>query len=126
MKYLSDYMNDKQSKLFKQTGAFFAFSQNQFDEQKKEGIKYTSIPGGMICPKENVETLLNGLTKIHKEGIEQDIAENGIDKIIIRELYNYECFYTRDYSDVISHLKSYDITEEQIKKAFYKEAPNAE
>lgn len=42
MKYLSDYTNVAKTELFKEKGVFFAFSQEQFDEQKKEGITYTT------------------------------------------------------------------------------------
>ena len=44
-------------KLFKDTGAFFAFSNEQVDEQKQEGVKYVSLGAGMICPKENASRL---------------------------------------------------------------------
>ena len=40
MKYLSDYMEHKQTALFKETGAFFAFSNKQFAESKNPKVKY--------------------------------------------------------------------------------------
>ena len=39
MKYLSDYMEERQTELFKKTGTIFAFSKEQFEEGKKESIK---------------------------------------------------------------------------------------
>jgi len=42
MKYLSDYTEEAQTKLFVEKGVFFAFSKDQFNEQKKEGVDYVS------------------------------------------------------------------------------------
>ncbi|WP_444823022.1 DUF7659 family protein, partial [Vibrio parahaemolyticus] len=43
MKYLSDYTQQPQTALFDELGAFFAFSNKQFDEAKKKGIEYVSL-----------------------------------------------------------------------------------
>jgi len=114
MKYLSDYTNDKQTALFSETGAFFAFSGKQFEEAKVDGIKYVNLGAGMICPKDNVTKLIDGLDSIQKEAIKQDIEENGVKAIIHRELGNHECQITMDYDEVVQLLKPYDITEEQV------------
>ena len=66
------------------------------------------------------------ISTIQKEGIEQDIKENGIDNIIKRELFNYECFYTYDYSDCVDALSEYNITEEQVKKVFNEVEPTVD
>ena len=71
---------------------FFAFSNEQFAKQKEDGVKYVSLGNGTICPKENVDEFLETLSAIQEKGVETDIAENGMDKIIKRELYNYEAF----------------------------------
>jgi len=62
----------------------------------------------------------------HTKGIEQDIKENGIDKIIVRELYNYECFYTGEIEDAVDALEAYKIDIEIIRKAYYTELPNSD
>lgn len=121
MKNLQDYMNEKQSELFTQTGTFFAFSTAQFLNARTKGVKYVDLGVGMYCPKENAKTLLDGLDKIYKDSIKEDIEENGREKIIIRELYAHECFYTYDTERVVKELAAYGITEEEILKAFYKE-----
>ncbi|WP_422938945.1 DUF7659 family protein, partial [Vibrio harveyi] len=69
MKYLSDYTNEKQTVLFDQLGAFFAFSNEQFNAAKKEGIKYVSLGFGMIVPESNASALVEKLDEIQKEGI---------------------------------------------------------
>lgn len=118
MKYLQDYINDGQTKAFDKAGAFFAFSNEQFDKAKKEGIRYTNIYAGLVCPVDTAETLLLELAEVHKAGIEQDIAENGLENIIKRELSNHEAYYTGDISSTVEVLEPYDLTREQIYKVF--------
>jgi hypothetical protein len=122
MKFLQDYQEEKQSALFERLGAFFAFSNEQFNEAKKPNVKYYNCGAGLICPKENAAELMKELADIHKAAIKQDLEENGKEAIILRELYNHECFYTGDYSDCVEKLKLYPgITPEDIKKAYIKE-----
>ncbi|CDT63678.1 hypothetical protein VCR4J2_750251 [Vibrio coralliirubri] len=68
MKYLSHYIQTKQTQAFNEAGAFFAFSTKQFDEAKKEGVKYASLGMGLICPVDNAEQLMNRLDSIAQEG----------------------------------------------------------
>ena len=126
MKYLSDYIQDAQTKLFDETGTFFAFSQDQFNEGKKEGVTYTAMLGGAIVPVENAKKLMLGLEKIHDAGIAQDIAENGIEAIIARELSNHEAYYTYDISDTFDSLLGYNVTKAQVQAVFNKIAPTVE
>lgn len=122
MKYLQDYQEEKQTALFNETGAFFAFSLSQLNEAKKEGVKYVSLGGGLICPKENVEKLDTGLETIYREAIAQDIAENGDEAIIKRELYNHESFYDWDFSRAMEVLKPYKFPKEVIQKVIAQES----
>jgi len=107
MKYLSDYMTSEQTKIFNKTGAFFAFNQDQFDEKVKKNTKYVNLGRGMICPKNNVNELIDNLDMIHKNAIIQDIKENGSKKIIERAYFNYETQITMDYTDAMDSLKPY-------------------
>lgn len=118
MKYLSDYTSPLQTELFNKCNAFFAFNLKQFDAGKKPGIKYNRLPGGLICDVTKIPELLEGLDTIQAEGIKQDIKDHGIKKIILRELNNYECYYTGDPSDAIENLAQYGITSEQVYKLF--------
>jgi len=90
MKYLRQYIEESQTKAFNDAGAFFAFSQDQFNEQAKPGIKYAALGAGLICPVKNVETLNAALDESYQAGIKQDLAENGAKAIIQRELSNHE------------------------------------
>ena len=50
--------------------------------------------------------------------VKQDIEENGIEKIIKRELGNYECYYTGEIEDAVEALEDYGITHEQVSNVF--------
>ena len=115
-------MEEKQSALFRETGSFFAFSKKQFDESMKDDVKYTSLGGGLICPSENAQKVVDGLEKIYVDSVQEDLKENGKENIIRRELYNHECFYTHDYQGVADGLSDYGITLDEVKKIFYIEA----
>lgn len=119
MKYLQDYMDAAQSAAFAEFGAFFAFSQKQFDEAAVAGVRYASAGHGLIVPSEHHRALIDRLETIATEAIAQDIADHGIDAIIERELGNYECWYTGDYSDALSALEDYGVTDDQVRTIFY-------
>ena len=121
MKYLSDYIEEKQSTLFKKHGVFFAFSDKQYQEQKKEGVKYVSLGMGTLCPKENAKAFIDEHHDLVKAGIAQDVEENGIDGVIIRELGNHEAFYTGDAESTVDALDGYPTTKEYIWQLFRKE-----
>lgn len=118
MKYLSDYMQEKQTAAFDHHGGFFAFSNKQFDEQKKADVVYIQLGSGLIAPKSNAAALVKALEQIHSDAIKQDITENGIKAIIWRELANHECQITMDYSDAFYALEGYGIAIEQVKTEY--------
>ncbi len=114
MKHLNDYMKEKQTAAFNKFGAFFAFSDKQFKERQKDGVKYTSMGAGMIAPTSNVANLHQALNTIRLDAIKQDIAENGIKAIIHREFGNYVCQLGIDYTDAVDALAGYGITDKQF------------
>lgn len=118
MKYLSHYVEKAQTEAFEKAGAFFAFSNSQFDEKKVEGVKYYNMGAGLICPKDTAKQLLADLDAIQASGIKQDLAENGKEGVIKRELNNHECYYTMDITDCVDKLKDYGITAEEILAVF--------
>jgi hypothetical protein len=120
MKYLSEYMEAKQTALFKKTGTFFAFSQEQFEEKRKEGVKYVNMGQGMLTEKPYVKELIDGMDKIYKDSIKQDIKENGKEKIILRELHNHEAFYVGSIEDTIHKLEDYPFSEDDISHIYQK------
>ena len=120
MKYLSDYMEAKQTALFKKTGTFFAFNKEQYEQGKKDNTTYINLGQGMLTEKANVKEVINGLNKIYKDSIKQDIKENGKDSIILRELYNHEAFYVGSIEDTIHKLEDYPFTKNDILKVYQK------
>ena len=118
MKYLSDYTQEKQTQLFEETGAFFAFWQKQFDEQRKEWVIYVSLDGGLLVPKDRAKEFVDRLHGIGKTGIRLDIEENWIEWIIKRELWNHEAYYTGDIESTCHALDGYGITREQVHSVF--------
>ena len=107
MKYLSNYTEAKQTELFASTGAFFAFGDSQFLEQREEGVKYVNMGYGLLCPKPNVTKLIEGLDSIVTEGIKQDVEDNGAEAIIRREYFNHECHIVMDDSDARNKIEQY-------------------
>lgn len=119
MKYLSDYMEAKQTALFNRTGTIFAFSDKQFEEQAIKGKKYSRIGQGMLTQKGNEMKVIESLEKIYQQAIIQDLKENGIKGVIQRELENYEVYYTNDLEPAMEALKDYpEITQQDIIKVY--------
>ena len=118
MKYLQDYREAEQTALFERLGTFFAFSGQQFEEQKKEGVSYWNLGSGCITPKGTEDELMDELDRINKEAVAQDIADHGIAAIIRRELDNHEAYYTRDIESTADELEQYGITKDQIRLVF--------
>ena len=125
MKHLNEYVEENQTAIFNKYGVFFAFSNKQFDEAKKEGVKYVSMKIGMIWPEKNVENFINELDACYKAGIKKDIEENTVRNIIVRELYNHESFYTCDINPVVKKLSVYDISKKEIKAVYSAEYSHA-
>ncbi len=111
---LREFLDKAQSELFDEFGAFFAFSDAQFNEKKKEGIDYASAGAGLLVPKDRLQEFYDRHDKIVEVGIAQDVEKNGIEKIIKRELANYECYYTGSIDDCVEALEDYPCTKEDI------------
>lgn len=118
MKYLSDYTEQPISELLTKYNGFFAFSIKQLEEAKKEGIKYVSRGAGLFHEAGKSKEFDAELAKINADAIKQDLAENGKEKIIERELGNYEAYYTGEIEDTAEALKDYGITNEEILEVF--------
>lgn len=116
---MNEFIQAAQTKCFEKYGVFFAFSTAQFDEQKKpEHFPYVRMGMGLICPKANKDAFLKAHKAIVSGGIAKDIKKNGKDAIIKRQLFNYECTYTNDISDVVEALEDYGFTHDDIRKVF--------
>ena len=114
MNNLNHYIKEAQGECFKRHGVIFAFSQEQFEEQKQPDTQYANLGNGLILPYANILAFKADHSEIVSDGIEKDIAENGAESIIFRELQNHECFYTGDLEPCIEALDLYGFSEHQI------------
>ena len=119
MKYLTNYIEEGQTKIFEKYGVFFAFSNKQYNEKAKPELEpYVHVGHGMIVPKPHVKDVLKALDDVHEAGIKQDLQENTKEGVIKRELGNHECYYTGDIEPAVDCLSSYGITAEEVQKVF--------
>jgi hypothetical protein len=131
--YLAEYTEAETTKLFEETGMFFAFNDEQFKEgfekakavctQRSENGKISIVNCGRggYCPKEHLDTMLDGMADITKRAMAEQIKDHGMEAIVKRELDNHECYYTGDPTDAINYLvgTGYPVTEEQVEKIFH-------
>ena len=120
MKYLQDYLNKPQAELEKKCNAFYAFSQQQFDERKQPEIDYVHLGHGLYVPRENAKSYVNDLEQIFLDGVKQDLKDHTETEIIWRELANHEVQFDGELSSVYLKLTFYPITKEEIDKEYKK------
>lgn len=119
---------NKVSELIKDCSMFFAFSNEQFTENKTplaEGEKYVSLGAGAYMPKGKVDAYLNGIKAIDKwyKGVIK--ASKVRRENIIYELANHEAWYTNDIEDTLSALGS-DYTASEVMEVFRSERKRQE
>ena len=114
IKSLNSYVDEAQSKVFEENGAFFAFTDEKYNKNKVEGVKYVSIGSGLICPIDNAKKVIAGVNATHAEGIKLRLKDYSISRIIQYELANYESQISMDYSDAFDVLKDYGVTQEMM------------
>lgn len=118
MKYLSQYCEAGMTKALSEAGAFYAFSNKQFDEARVEGVDYVQLGSGLICPVDNAKMLREAMDRVYEEGVQQDLAENGKKAIILRELANHEVCITGDIHDAVIAVAGHGITKEEVEAEF--------
>ena len=102
--------------LLAANGAFFAFTEQQYNDEALPGVEYKRLYAGMLCPSNNVKTVMDGLDSLSDEKKRWELANNTLKTIIWDSLANYECQISGDYIDAIDALKVYRISEDDIKK----------
>ena len=104
-KEINEEKTAKYDGLLKECNVFFAFSNNQFDENKTElepGEKYVSMGAGGYMPKGKVEAYLNGSKEIKKWFTSE--VKHCREEHILYELANHEAFYTCSIEDAMGVL----------------------
>ncbi len=117
--------SDTYNKIMNDCQVFWAFSPEQFKEGKekcnlKEGEKLVNIFGGGVCPKKNVDKMINGLKEADKTQKKEMKEFREIkEEAILYELKNHECFYTTEIDDVVELFKG-TYTTQEIRKVYNK------
>ncbi len=115
-----DYVEEGQTKVFEETGAFFAFNDKQMKEKTVEDVVYVNMGGGLICPKANASTLVDKIHENRKEGIQKDLKDHTVEDIIWREFANYECQIRGDFTDAQEALEGYGIEAQKFREEWLK------
>ncbi len=123
-KHLSSYTDQPITELFNQYGAFWAFSNSQFNDAKKDNIEYVTFWGNCFCDKITVKQFIKEYHSIFEEQTKLFLLENKKEDIIKYELANYECFYTGEIEEAFEVLKQYGFTLEEVKKVYFQELQN--
>lgn len=113
MKKFND--SSRMTEILAHHGAFFAFSNRQYDEHAEPGVEYTGLFSGLICPKDQAPSLIANLDLLHQEKIAWELENNSKKDIIWYQLANHECQIVGSYSEVIELLEPYGITVDDIK-----------
>lgn len=117
---LNKQREEKSSLLMAECQLFFAFNHEQFGEGLKKVIppdKIVSLGAGGYIPKRNVQKWYDGIKEIsdwRKSVIETEQLQ---EEEILFHLSNYECFYTGDFSPVLSNT---DYSKQQVIDVFVK------
>lgn len=124
MKYseIKKKREDDTNELMTSLGVFWAFSNQQFNENKtplQEGEKYVDIGSGGFIPKHNVDAFMDGMEKIAKEFKEAIAAFKLREKHILYELNNHECFYTGNVENALPALGA-EYTQEEVQTVYKK------
>jgi len=125
MKSIGEIKQDKEnsiSELLKTCSVFFAFSEQQFKENKtplQEGEKYCSIGAGGYCPKSKAKQLADGFEAIDKAYKEAIKANKAREANILYELQNHEAFYTGSIEATLDALGE-DYTKEEVTAVYRK------
>ena len=114
MKY-QEIKTESQSKmdaLITECSVFFAFSNEQFVENKtplQDGEKYVRLFGGGFIPRSQVKAFTEGLKEINRwERLQIKKAKEQTAQILY-ELSNHECWHTGDIENALPVLNHYPV-----------------
>jgi hypothetical protein len=108
--------------IIKESGMFFAFSDQQMEEGKKNcplesGDEYVRSYAGGVLPRSKSKAF-NIASDNLQVWVEETIKENNLkEQHILYELDNHEAFYTYD---ITNSMMSLPYTEEEVSEVFHK------
>lgn len=118
MKTIAHYIDEILRDLMKECEAFTAFSNFRFHEMKQDEVRYVKVGAGIYCPKDYAEYFIKAYNKHESDARKKDIAENGKDGVIIRELKLHDCFNTGDHTPALEAVEGHGITEDEVLMVF--------
>ena len=124
-KELKKAYSDKMGEIMTSNKVFFAFSVDQFNEAIKENgytkeDKFVHLGAGGYIAKENLDNFLKDNQEAKSwyqkqyKAIKNEKAE--LEKAILQELLNYECFYSGDLTEVLAIFSDEKDTVKQVYK----------
>ena len=116
MRYFN--IEQDQTKILDDNGAFFAFSNEQWEQANNQSLTYKSLGGGLYCPENNVDLLAKQLKESHNCKIKWELENNSLKDIIWYELANYESQIEGDITEAGAALSYYGISIDAVKKEY--------
>lgn len=122
--FTKELQQEKVDQLLKDCKVFFAFNNEQFEENKtplKDGEKYVSMGAGGYLPSSYAKQLSEGFKSINKweKEAKKKMKADKREACILYELNNYECFYVQDITDALPVLLPH-FTMDEIKAVYNK------
>ena len=97
--------------FFKKTGIFYAFSNNQFNENKTHknapNNEFFRIGCGAYAHISNKEKVKNFFSKTSKKLKKDFLSKIDVNDLIEYELKNHECYYTGDFWEIIPIIEEW-------------------
>ena len=118
----------RQSAIFTKHGVFFAFSIDQFNDNKtpkEEGEKYIHMGMGAYIPKSKLDAYLADMEGNDQWFKDQVKANDQRRAHIAYELSNHECYYTGDIDSAVSALGD-DYTFDEVHEVYIQERQNVD
>jgi len=106
------------SKLMDKHEAFYCFSNEKLEEQKKEGVKYVQISSGLVVPLDNAKALSEGMSEAIDMHAKKVLDKYGTKHIVYYELGNHEAMVTYEIEDTVDAVEVYGISHKQVQEHF--------
>jgi len=87
---LTEFIQKDIDNLFSISGAFWAFSREQFDKAKIDGVKYIDDGMGLFIPQNKYDFFDSEYKNIIQNSTKKHIEKYGADAIIRYEYFNHE------------------------------------
>lgn len=116
---LSQIIEPMQTAIFEEFDCYYAFGQKaKYEAEKRQPTKVVHLFGGLYCPKDNAKEVLKQLSNAADEAIIKHKSLYSKERIIRDMLYNKECFYTGEFSEIYGEVAAYGWTPEDVRSVY--------